>query len=100
MAGIINYNFDSLATLGGNLQGEFAHLEELAGNLRRQVQALGENWSSPDAKVAFEGAQAHWDRVFGQSREQLLGLRHGVRRASETMNDVDTGLGRGFGGMF
>lgn len=100
MSGLISYNFNSLNGLGGNLQAEFGRLEELATQLRQQVQSLDSSWSSPEAKVAYTSAQANWDRIFAQSREQLLGLRQGVQKASNSMSDVDSSLGKGFTGIF
>ncbi|MFT4043019.1 MAG: WXG100 family type VII secretion target [Gordonia sp. (in: high G+C Gram-positive bacteria)] len=95
----IKYDFASLGDLSSNLHAEFSHLEDLANQLKRQVASLDGSWHSTVAKVAYTDAQQHWDRIFIQSREQLLGIHKGVQNASQTMSDVDGAIGRGFRGL-
>lgn len=97
--GHIEYNFASLGDLSGNLHAEFGRLSDLADELKRQVHSLDSSWSSTTAKVAYEEAQANWDRVFLQSRDHLLGLHRGVQNASNTMSELDGAIGRGFGSI-
>ncbi|MGV9827062.1 MULTISPECIES: WXG100 family type VII secretion target [unclassified Gordonia (in: high G+C Gram-positive bacteria)] len=99
MTNRIKYDFASLGDLSSSLQAEFSHLEELANKLKQQVSSLDGSWHSPLAKSAYSDAQLNWDRVFSQSREQLLGIHHGVTNASRTMSDLDGAIGRGFRGM-
>lgn len=95
----IEYNFASLGDLSGNLQSEFGRLSDLADELKRQVHSLDSVWTSSTAKAAYEQAQANWDRIFLQSRDQLSGLHRGVQNASNTMSELDGAIGRGFGSI-
>lgn len=97
--GQIEYNFAGLGDLSGNLQSEFTRLSDLADELKRQVHSLDAIWTSDIAKASYEQAQANWDRIFLQSRDQLFGLHRGVQNASNTMSELDGAIGRGFGSI-
>lgn len=93
---IIQYDFAALDTLTGDLNRNFARLEQLSGELRTQVNALASNWQSVQGAQAYQEAQQHWDRVFAESRTQLNGLSSAVSRASSTMGNTDMRVGRTF----
>ncbi|MDF3282335.1 WXG100 family type VII secretion target [Gordonia sp. N1V] len=99
MSGRIKYDFAALGDLEGGLNAQFGRLEDLASQLKSQVAALDGNWRSPGAKQAYDAAQQNWDRVFIQAREQLLGIQRGVTNARTVMNETDTSIARGFGGL-
>ena len=73
----ISYDFAGLGDLSGGLGGQFQRLDDLAGQLKRQVAALETSWRSPQAKAAYDEAQMNWDRIFVNSREQLQGMQRG-----------------------
>ncbi|MGW0039069.1 WXG100 family type VII secretion target [Gordonia desulfuricans] len=98
MSGRIQYDFAALGDLQGGLNNQFQRLEDLAAQLKRQVAALDGNWRSPAAKSAYEQAQQHWDQVFAQSREQLVGLGRGVGNARNVMHETDSMIARRFSG--
>lgn len=99
MSGRIKYDFAALGDLEGGLGAQFHRLEDLAAQLKTQVAALEGNWRSPGAKQAYDAAQQNWDRVFAASRDQLLGIQRGVNNARTVMNETDSTIARGFGGM-
>ncbi|MEE3850987.1 WXG100 family type VII secretion target [Gordonia sp. LSe1-13] len=98
MSGKIGYNPASLGDLSGNIHAQFGRLEELATSLKTQVNALADNWQS-GSKPQYDDAQARWDALFMQAREQLSGLGRGVQNASDTMMNADRAIGKGFQGM-
>ncbi|MDL9936717.1 WXG100 family type VII secretion target [Gordonia sp. ABSL1-1] len=89
----IRYDFASLGDLSGGLGASFERLETLNAQLKKQVASLGENWSSQDAKLAYDDAQARFDQIFANSREQLHGLKRGVQNASRIMAERDSTIG-------
>ncbi|MFT4202262.1 WXG100 family type VII secretion target [Gordonia sp. (in: high G+C Gram-positive bacteria)] len=93
---IIQYDFAALDTLTGDLNRNFARLEQLSGQLRTQVNALASHWQSAQGAAAYQEAQAHWDRVFDESRTRLNGLSSSVSKASSTMGNTDMRVGRTF----
>lgn len=54
---IIQYDFAALDTLTGDLNRNFARLEQLSGQLRSWVNALAAHWQSA------QGAQAYIKRL-------------------------------------
>ncbi|MGC4961987.1 WXG100 family type VII secretion target [Gordonia sp. DT218] len=100
MTGAISYDHGNLGDLSGNIHQQFNALEQLAGQLKRQVHQLQGNWASPDAAAHYQDAQARWDTLFGQAREQLNGLGRGVQNASERMGETDRSIGNTFKGTF
>ena len=64
---VIQYDFAALDTLTGDLNRNFARLEQLSGQLRTQVNALASQWQSVQGAQAYGEAQQHWDRVFDES---------------------------------
>ncbi|GAA4753330.1 WXG100 family type VII secretion target [Gordonia alkaliphila] len=95
MGATIRYNFEGLGTLAADLKAQFGRLEELSGQLKRQVQALEANWHSGGA-AAYRGAQADWDRLFADARLRLDGLGSGVSKASTRMQETDQRVGKSF----
>lgn len=91
----IRYNFEGLGTLAGDLKNQFGRLEELSGQLKRQVNALAGNWDSGGA-AAYRSAQADWDRLFADARLRLDGLGTGVANASNRMRETDQRVGKSF----
>ena len=47
----------------GDLNRNFARLEQLSGQLRSQVNALASQWQSAQGSQAYLEAQQHWDKV-------------------------------------
>ncbi|MFT3900775.1 MAG: WXG100 family type VII secretion target [Gordonia sp. (in: high G+C Gram-positive bacteria)] len=93
---VIQYDFGALEVLTGDLNRNFARLEHLSGQLRTQVNALAAHWQSVQGAQAYQEAQAHWDRVFDESRGRLNGLSSAVSKASSTMGNTDLRVGRTF----
>lgn len=96
MSDMIKYDFAGLDTLSGDINRQFQALEQLAGQLKGEVARLSGNWQSQTASEDYAQAQAHWDSLFGQAREQLNGLGRGVQNASNTMSDTDRAVGARF----
>ncbi|MFW0784085.1 WXG100 family type VII secretion target [Gordonia sp. CPCC 206044] len=97
MSDIIKYDFAGLATLSGDLNRHFQALESLSHQLKSEVTRLGDNWTSQHGAQAYQAAQAHWDRLFGEARTHLHGLGRGVEQASDTMARTDRAVGATFG---
>ena len=93
---VIQYDFAALETLTGDLNRNFARLEQLSGHLRTQVNALASQWQSAQGAQAYQEAQAHWDRIFDESRHRLNNLSGAVSKASSTMGNTDMSVGRTF----
>ncbi|QKT08136.1 WXG100 family type VII secretion target [Gordonia sp. X0973] len=93
---LIQYDFAALDTLTGDLNRNFARLEQLSGQLRTQVNALATHWQSAQGAQAYQDAQHHWDRVFDESRTRLNNLSSAVTKASSTMGNTDMRVGRTF----
>ncbi|MBB4137644.1 WXG100 family type VII secretion target [Gordonia humi] len=93
---MIRYNFASLDTLSGDLRGQFQRLEELSGQLKRQVTALASHWDSGGAN-AYQQSQAQWDKLFADARTRLDSLGVGVQKAASQMRDTDLRVSRTFG---
>lgn len=92
----IRYNFENLGTLAGDLKSQFARLEDLSGQLKRQVHSLSANWESGGA-ANYQNAQQHWDSLFADARLRLDGLGTGVTKASTRMHETDQRVGKSFG---
>ncbi|MFC0314007.1 WXG100 family type VII secretion target [Gordonia phosphorivorans] len=95
MGATIRYNFEGLGALAGDLKAQFGRLEELSGQLKRQVHALEANWDSGGA-ASYRVAQNDWDRLFADARLRLDGLGTGVNKASTRMHETDQRVGKSF----
>ncbi|MGB3698073.1 MAG: WXG100 family type VII secretion target [Gordonia sp. (in: high G+C Gram-positive bacteria)] len=95
--GLIRYDFANLGTLSSDLRGHFQRLEELSGQLKRQVAALSSHWDS-GAAAQYQQAQAAWDRVFLDARGRLDALGVGVDKAATHMRETDLRVGKTFSG--
>ena len=93
--GLIRYDFANLGTLSGDLRGQFQRLEELSGQLKRQVTALATHWDSGGAG-SYQQAQANWDRIFLDARGRLDALGVGVSKASNHKGETDLRVGKTF----
>ncbi|AUH68217.1 MULTISPECIES: WXG100 family type VII secretion target [Gordonia] len=93
--GLIRYDFASLGTLSGDLRGQFQRLEELSGQLKRQVTALAAHWDSGGA-ASYQQAQGNWDRIFADARARLDSLGTGVAKAATHMRETDVRVGKTF----
>ncbi len=93
---VIQYDFAALDTLTGDLNRNFARLEQLSGQLRTQVNALAAHWQSVQGAQAYQESQSQWDRVFAESRSRLNNLSNAVTKASSTMGNTDMRVGRTF----
>ncbi|MGB3301867.1 WXG100 family type VII secretion target [Gordonia sp. (in: high G+C Gram-positive bacteria)] len=93
--GLIRYDFANLGTLSGDLRGQFQRLEDLSGQLKRQVGSLSSHWSSGGAGQ-YQQAQANWDRIFLDARGRLDALGVGVQKAANLMRETDMRVGKTF----
>lgn len=93
--GLIRYDFANLGTLSGDLRGQFQRLEELSGQLKRQVTSLATHWDSGGAG-SYQQAQADWDRIFLDARGRLDSLGVGVSKAANHMRETDLRVGKTF----
>lgn len=93
--GLIRYDFANLGTLSGDLRGQFQRLEDLSGQLKRQVGALSSHWDSRGAGQYLQ-AQGNWDRIFLDARGRLDSLGVGVEKASNLMRETDMRVGKTF----
>lgn len=93
--GLIRYDFANLGTLSGDLRGQFQRLEELSGQLKRQVTSLSTHWESGGAGSYLQ-AQGNWDRIFLDARTRLDSLGVGVSKAATHMRDTDVRVGKTF----
>lgn len=93
---LIKYDFASLERLTTDLGSQFQRLETLAGDLKRQVTALADNWDSAQGATSYQTAQANWDRVFTEARGNLTSLKTAVHNASNNMSSTDLSVARNF----
>ncbi len=93
---LIKYDFASLDRLTTDLGTQFQRLETLAGDLKRQVVVLGDNWQSAQGAASYQQAQATWDRVFTEARGNLTSLKSAVHNASTSMSQTDSSVARNF----
>jgi WXG100 family type VII secretion target len=89
MSNPISVNFEHMADLQRQLTSASSEIESQLSSLRARLQQM--QWEGPD-RVAYQEAQARWDKAVNDLNETLASVGQAVQVASQGYQQTESDI--------
>lgn len=85
---MIKYGFGEIEAAAGDIQSTSGRINSLLEGLKGQIRPMVSTWEGESA-VAYEAAQAQWDKAAAELNTILATIAQTVRAGNDRMSDVN-----------
>lgn len=84
----IKYQFGAIEAAAGDINATSGRINGLLADLKSQIQPMVSTWEG-DSAVAYQEAQAKWDRSAAELNTILSTISRTVSQGNDRMSDVN-----------